>query len=60
MPVRYSAQDHSGYAGEQLTKLSNGKAEYIGKAYRTDDGDGAVEAYEAPAVTPPQNGIPAA
>ncbi|MEV4344873.1 ABC transporter substrate-binding protein [Actinoplanes sp. NPDC049596] len=60
VPVRYSAEDHSGYAGEQLTKIAGGKAQYFGKAYRTDDKDGAVEVYEAPAVTPPQNGIPAA
>ena len=60
VPVRYSADDHSGYAGEQLTRIKGGKAEYFGKPYRTDDGDGAVEVFEAPAVTPPQNGIPAA
>jgi branched-chain amino acid transport system substrate-binding protein len=59
-PVRYSAQDHSGYAGEQLTKISGGKAVYFGKPFQTDDNDGAVAPYEAPAVAPPANGIPAA
>ncbi|MBL7254900.1 ABC transporter substrate-binding protein [Paractinoplanes lichenicola] len=60
VPVRYSADDHSGYAGEQLTTIEGGVAKYFGKAYRTDDGDGAVEVYEAAAVAPPANGIPAA
>ncbi|MBU2662830.1 ABC transporter substrate-binding protein [Actinoplanes bogorensis] len=60
VPVRYSATDHSGYAGEQLTTIEKGVAKYFGKPYRTDDGDGAVEAYEAAAVAPPANGIPAA
>lgn len=60
VPVRYSASDHSGYGGEQLTTIEGGKAKYFGKAYRTDDKDGAVEVYEAAAVAPPANGIPAA
>ena len=60
VPVRYSAQDHSGYGGEQLTRISKGVATYFGKPYRTDDGDGAVEVFETPAAAPPQNGIPAA
>ena len=59
-PVRYSAKDHSGYGGEQLTKIEGGKAVYFGKPYQTDDGDAAVAPYEAPAVTPPPNGIPPA
>ncbi len=60
VPVRYSAQDHSGYAGEQLTKLTGGKAVYFGTPYTTDDKDGAVTAYSGAAAAPPQNGIPAA
>ncbi|GAA2658143.1 ABC transporter substrate-binding protein [Paractinoplanes durhamensis] len=60
VPVRFSAKDHSGYAGEQLTKLTGGKAAYFGTAYQTDDGDGAVAAYTGTAVAPPQNGIPTA
>ncbi|GAB2609105.1 ABC transporter substrate-binding protein [Paractinoplanes abujensis] len=60
VPVRYSAGDHSGYGGEQLTTIEGGVAKYFGKPYRTDDGDGAVEVYEAAAVAPPANGIPAA
>jgi len=60
VPVRYSASDHSGYAGEQLTTIEGGQAKYFGKAFRTDDKDAAVEVYETAAVAPPANGIPAA
>jgi branched-chain amino acid transport system substrate-binding protein len=60
VPVRFSDKDHSGYAGEQLTRLTGGKAAYFGTPYQTDDGDGPVTAYQGSAVTPPQNGIPTA
>ncbi|MGK5679171.1 ABC transporter substrate-binding protein [Actinoplanes sp. URMC 104] len=60
VPVRYSEQDHSGYGGEQLTTIKGGKAQFLGKPYRTDDGDGAVEVYESAPAAPPANGIPAA
>jgi branched-chain amino acid transport system substrate-binding protein len=51
-PLRFSGSDHSGYAGEQLTKVTGTKQAYFGPAYRTDDGDGAVEAYEPVIVAP--------
>jgi ABC-type branched-subunit amino acid transport system substrate-binding protein len=57
--VRYSAQDHSGYAGEQLTTIKGGKAEYIGTPYTTDDKDAPVAPFTGSAVAPPANGIPA-
>jgi branched-chain amino acid transport system substrate-binding protein len=60
VPVRFSTKDHSGYGGEQLTKLAGGKATYFGTPYQTDDGDGAVAAYTGTAVAPPPNGIPTA
>jgi branched-chain amino acid transport system substrate-binding protein len=59
-PVRYSDKDHSGYGGEQLTKVTGGKAVYFGTPYQTDDGDGPVAPYSASPVAPPANGIPAA
>jgi ABC-type branched-subunit amino acid transport system substrate-binding protein len=59
-PLRYSKDDHSGYGGEQLTRISGGKATYFGTAYQTDEKDGPVEAYTAAPVAPPANGIPAA
>jgi ABC-type branched-subunit amino acid transport system substrate-binding protein len=60
LPLRFSKDDHSGYAGEMLTKITGTNQAYFGKAYQTDDGDGPVTEYtNAPAV-PPANGIPAA
>jgi ABC-type branched-subunit amino acid transport system substrate-binding protein len=59
VPVRYSAQDHSGYGGEQLTTIKGGKAEYFGTPYTTDDKDAPVTPYSGSAVAPPANGIPA-
>ncbi|MEV4277332.1 ABC transporter substrate-binding protein [Actinoplanes xinjiangensis] len=60
VPLRFSAQDHSGYGGEQLTKVENGKAVYFGTPYTTDDGDGPVAPYQGQAVAPPPSGVPAA
>ncbi len=60
VPLRFSAQDHSGYGGQQLTKISGGKAVYFGTPYQTDDKDGPVAPFQAQAVAPPANGIPAA
>lgn len=59
-PLRYAKDDHSGYGGEQLTKISGGKATYFGTAYQTDENDGPVEAYTTAPAAPPANGIPAA
>jgi branched-chain amino acid transport system substrate-binding protein len=59
-PLRFSADDHSGYGGERLTRISGGKAEYFGDAYETDENDGPVQKYTAAPAAPPANGIPAA
>lgn len=59
-PLRFSPDDHSGYGGERLTRITGGKAVYFGTAYQTDEGDGPVQAYQAAPVAPPPNGIPAA
>jgi branched-chain amino acid transport system substrate-binding protein len=59
-PLRFSGKDHSGYAGEQLTKLTSGKSAYFGTAFQTDDGAGPVSPYSGTAAAPPANGIPPA
>jgi branched-chain amino acid transport system substrate-binding protein len=52
-PLRYSKTDHSGYAGERLSKVTGTTQSYFGDAYSTDDGDGPVKAY-TPTVLPPE------
>jgi hypothetical protein len=52
-PLRFSKTDHSGYAGEQLSKVTGTTQAYFGDAYSTDDGDGPVKAY-TPTVVPPE------
>jgi ABC-type branched-subunit amino acid transport system substrate-binding protein len=59
-PLRYSADDHSGYGGQRLSRVSGGKQVYFGPTYATDDGAGSVAPYEAAPVPPPANGIPTA
>ncbi|BCJ54127.1 ABC transporter substrate-binding protein [Actinoplanes sp. NBRC 14428] len=59
-PLRFSSSNHSGYGGEQLTRVQGGKQAYFGDVLETDDGDGAVRAYRTPPAAPPANGIPAA
>jgi branched-chain amino acid transport system substrate-binding protein len=59
-PVRYSKTDHSGYGGERIVTVKGGVQGFVGPAYQTDDGDGAVAEYTAAQAQPPANGIPAA
>jgi branched-chain amino acid transport system substrate-binding protein len=59
-PLRFSKDDHSGYGGEQLTKITGGEAVYFGTPYQTDDAGGPVQAYDTAPAAPPANGIPAA
>jgi ABC-type branched-subunit amino acid transport system substrate-binding protein len=60
VPLRYSADDHSGYGGVQLTKVTKGKAAFFGPIYETDEADGPVKEYTSAPAAPPANGIPAA
>ncbi|WP_306204260.1 ABC transporter substrate-binding protein [Actinoplanes sp. RD1] len=60
VPLRFSADDHSGYGGEQLSRVQGGKQAYFGTPYETDSEDGPVNAYTAAPAAPPANGVPAA
>jgi branched-chain amino acid transport system substrate-binding protein len=60
LPLRFAKDDHSGYSGEMLTKVTGTSQAYFGTAYQTDDGDGPVTPYTKPPAAPPANGIPAA
>jgi ABC-type branched-subunit amino acid transport system substrate-binding protein len=58
VPLRFSADDHSGYGGLQVSKVTGGKQTYLGPVYVTDDGAGAVEEHTEKAPAPPANVIP--
>jgi hypothetical protein len=58
VPFRFSADDHSGYAGTQVVQIHNGVPQTVGPVYTTDDGDGALEEYTASPPEAPSNGLP--
>jgi branched-chain amino acid transport system substrate-binding protein len=59
-PLRYTKDNHSGYGGEQLARITGTKQEYFGTPFETDGGDGPVQPYSTVPVAPPANGIPTA
>jgi hypothetical protein len=59
-PLRFSADDHSGYGGMRLSKVSGGKQAYFGETLETDEADGPVAPYTTAPAAPPANGVPAA
>jgi ABC-type branched-subunit amino acid transport system substrate-binding protein len=59
-PLRFSPDDHSGYGGERMTRVSGGVQEYFGPAYETDEADGPVNEYSVAPEPPPADGIPTA
>jgi ABC-type branched-subunit amino acid transport system substrate-binding protein len=58
VPLNFSSGNHSGYAGARIAKITGGVAQWVGPAYTTDDGSGAVTAYNGTEGTPSTNGIP--
>ncbi len=58
VPFRFSASDHSGYAGTQIVTIKGGVATPTGPIYTTDDGTGALQTYSASQPTAPSNGLP--
>jgi branched-chain amino acid transport system substrate-binding protein len=58
VPLRFSADDHSGYGGLQINRVTKGHQDYLGPVYVTDEGDGAVQEYAEQRPAPPANGIP--
>jgi branched-chain amino acid transport system substrate-binding protein len=58
-PLRFSADDHSGYGGLQMAQVKGGKQLPFGPLYTTDDGTGPVTQAPAQQPPPPANGIPA-
>ncbi|MFI5429712.1 ABC transporter substrate-binding protein [Aeromicrobium sp. UC242_57] len=56
--LRFSKDDHSGYGGAQMAKVTGGTQDYFGPVYATDDTDSPVEEYTEAATVPPTGGIP--
>lgn len=52
VPLSYSATDHYGYQGSQLTKVVNGVAQAFGPIYQTTN-NGPLTHYTGPASQPP-------
>jgi branched-chain amino acid transport system substrate-binding protein len=60
VPLRFSADDHSGYSGGQIAVVSGGKQSGVGTPYVTDTGSGPVTEYTEAAAAPPASGVPSA
>jgi branched-chain amino acid transport system substrate-binding protein len=58
VPFAYSKDNHSGFTGARIAKITGGKATYITGAFTTDDATGAVAPYSGSEGTPPANGVP--
>jgi ABC-type branched-subunit amino acid transport system substrate-binding protein len=58
-PLRFAEDNHAGYGGQRLVRVSGGRQAYFGPAYESDSAAGPVVAYEAAAAVPPPNGVPA-
>lgn len=56
-PFAFSADDHSGFIGTAMTRITDLKAETISPVYVTDDKDGPVEKYDGKAPQAPKGGI---
>jgi ABC-type branched-subunit amino acid transport system substrate-binding protein len=52
-PYRYSASDHDGMAGAQMSEIANGQSILSGPVYITDDQDAPVTTYTQPHPLPP-------
>ena len=57
-PLRYSKDDHSGYGGVRMSKVTGKISEYFGPTYSTDDGDTPVTELTGEPTAPPADGIP--
>ncbi|MDT4981329.1 MAG: branched-chain amino acid transport system substrate-binding protein [Pseudonocardiales bacterium] len=57
-PFRFSASDHSGFAGTQVAVIKGGVATPTGSIFTTDDSNGPLTVYSGSAATAPANGLP--
>lgn len=56
---RYSDDDHAGYGGAQMAKVTGKSQDYFGPVYATDDREEtSVKEFDGETTTPPAKGIP--
>ena len=57
---RYSANDHAGYGGAQMSKVTGQTQDYFGPVYATTDDSGTpVTVFDGKATLPPASGVAA-
>jgi ABC-type branched-subunit amino acid transport system substrate-binding protein len=57
-PLQFSKDNHSGYSGLRMAKVTGGKQLPFGPIYVSDDAAGGVTEYSGTPAAPPANGIP--
>ncbi|GIH06503.1 ABC transporter substrate-binding protein [Rhizocola hellebori] len=57
-PLRYAKDDHSGYGGQRMTKISADVQSYFGKVFETDSEGGPVIEFTGERPAPPTSSIP--
>ncbi|MET7391751.1 ABC transporter substrate-binding protein [Streptomyces sp. NPDC005529] len=57
-PFGFSSNSHAGYTGVQIGTIRGDAISLQGQPLTTDEHDGPVTPYTAPAATPPASGIP--
>jgi ABC-type branched-subunit amino acid transport system substrate-binding protein len=60
VPYRFSAGSHAGFAGAQISTLTNGVPTTQGTPVTTDSGSGPITPYTTAQPAAPANGIPSA
>jgi ABC-type branched-subunit amino acid transport system substrate-binding protein len=58
VPFRFSEDDHSGYGGVRMAKISKGEPAFVGPIYVTDDSDAAPKEQDSQEGEPPSSGVP--
>jgi len=59
VPLTYSKDNHGGYQGAQITKVTAGVQAYVpGEIYTTDQGSGPITKYSGTRADPPADMIP--
>jgi ABC-type branched-subunit amino acid transport system substrate-binding protein len=57
VPFRYAKDDHGGFAGVQIGRITGGKIKLTGQPMVTDPGSGPISAYNKPQQTPSDTGV---